>query len=85
MNKSLQAEFEDVLQKVKNKQVSKNPGMADKLKLYAWYKQALAGDLDIKIDCPEDFVGKMKHQAWSSLKGMSKEEAMRKYIDYFKD
>jgi diazepam-binding inhibitor (GABA receptor modulator, acyl-CoA-binding protein) len=53
-----------------------------KLKAYSLYKQATVGD--VNIDRPSgmfDFEGKAKWDAWSALKGMSKEEAMQKYID----
>lgn len=81
MNKNLKSEFDEILKKVKNKEVDKTPGIADKLKLYAWYKQALFGD--IKGTAPDDITEKMKFTAWSKVKGMSKEEAMKLYIDYF--
>jgi diazepam-binding inhibitor (GABA receptor modulator, acyl-CoA-binding protein) len=78
---NLKAQFDEIVEKVTNAEVDKDPGMADKLKLYALYKQATVGDA--KGDCPTDFTAKMKHQAWSKLKGMKKEDAMKKYIDYF--
>ena len=78
---NLKSQFDEIVKKVTNAEVNKDPGMADKLKLYALYKQATIGD--IEGECPTDFTGKMKHQAWSKLKGMKKEDAMKKYIDYF--
>jgi len=55
------------------------------LKLYSLYKQATEGD--INIEKPEnffDFKGIAKFNSWDELKGMSKEDAMRKYIDLVK-
>ena len=52
-------------EKVTNAEVDKDPGMADKLKLYALYKQATIGD--IEGECPTDFTGKMKHQACRNI------------------
>ncbi|HNJ59403.1 MAG TPA: acyl-CoA-binding protein, partial [Chitinophagaceae bacterium] len=45
-------------------------------------KQATEGDN--KEDAPSnpfDFVAKFKHEAWTKLKGLSKETAMQQYID----
>ena len=81
MSKNLKAEFDEILKKVKNKEVDKTPGVLDKLKLYAWYKQALFGD--VKGEAPDDMTEKMKFEAWSKVKGMTKEDAMKNYIKYF--
>ena len=58
------------------KQTKKKPDNATLLKLYSYYKQATDGD--VKGDRPGgfDFVGGAKHDAWSKLKGMSKDDAM---------
>lgn len=58
----------------------KDPGNDLKLKLYAHYKQATEGD--VKGDRPGfmDFVGGAKYDAWSKLKGMSADTAMKAYI-----
>jgi acyl-CoA-binding protein len=62
------------------KQTKKKPDNATLLKLYSYYKQATDGD--VKGDRPGgfDFVGGAKHDAWSKLKGMSKDEAMTQYV-----
>jgi acyl-CoA-binding protein len=62
------------------KQTKKKPDNATLLKLYSYYKQATEGDA--KGDRPGgfDFVGGAKHDAWSKLKGMSKDEAMQNYV-----
>jgi acyl-CoA-binding protein len=62
------------------KQTRKKPDNATLLKLYSYYKQATDGD--VKGDRPGgfDFVGAAKHDAWSKLKGMSKDEAMQNYV-----
>jgi len=56
-----------------------------KLKVYALYKQAEVGPCDNK-DPPSlfDFAGRAKYAAWSSLQNMSKEDAMKKYIEIVK-
>ena len=76
--KDLNAKFEAAAAAAK--QTKKRPDNATLLKLYSYYKQATEGDA--KGDRPGgfDFVGGAKHDAWSKLKGMSKDEAMQNYI-----
>jgi acyl-CoA-binding protein len=76
--KDLKAKFEAAAAAAK--QTKKRPDNATLLKLYSYYKQATEGD--VKGDRPGgfDFVGGAKHDAWSKLKGMSKDEAMQNYI-----
>ena len=50
------------------------------LKLYSYYKQASEGDISGDRPGGFDFVGGAKYDAWSKLKGMSKDEAMQNYI-----
>jgi acyl-CoA-binding protein len=62
------------------KQTKKKPDNATLLKLYSYYKQATDGD--VKGDRPGgfDFVGGAKYDAWSKLKGMSRDDAMTNYV-----
>jgi 2,4-dienoyl-CoA reductase len=56
----------------------------EKLKFYALFKQATEGDLDATKNSKPgmfDVKGKYKWDAWNELKGMSKEAAMKAYID----
>jgi acyl-CoA-binding protein len=62
------------------KQTRKKPDNATLLKLYSYYKQATDGDVAGPRPGGFDFVGGAKHDAWSKLKGMSKDEAMQNYI-----
>jgi diazepam-binding inhibitor (GABA receptor modulating acyl-CoA-binding protein) len=62
------------------KQTKKKPDNAALLKLYSYYKQATEGDVSGARPGGFDFVGGAKHDAWSKLKGMSKDEAMQNYI-----
>jgi len=75
--KDLTAKFEAAAAAAK--QTKKRPDNATLLKLYSYYKQATEGDA--KGDRPGgfDFVGGAKHDAWSKLKGMGKDEAMQNY------
>ena len=76
--KDLKAKFEAAAAAAK--QTKKRPDNAALLKLYSYYKQATEGD--VKGDRPGgfDFVGGAKYDAWSKLKGTSKDEAMQNYI-----
>jgi acyl-CoA-binding protein len=62
------------------KQTKKKPDNATLLKLYAYYKQATEGDVKGERPGGFDFVGGAKHDAWSKLKGTSRDEAMQNYI-----
>lgn len=51
------------------------------LELYAFYKQATAGNCQGKPPPSYDLVSKAKYEAWKKLDGMSKTSAMQLYID----
>jgi acyl-CoA-binding protein len=50
------------------------------LKLYAYYKQATEGDASGERPGGFDFVRRAKFDAWTEIKGISKQEAMKKYV-----
>ena len=76
--KDLKATFQAAT--VAAKQTKKKPDNATLLKLYSYYKQASEGDVSGDRPGGFDFVGGAKYDAWSKLKGMSKDEAMQNYI-----
>ncbi len=82
---AVKTQFEEILAKVQNKQVSKNPTQPEKLKLYAWFKQAHEGDVQGEEPSMAQFVERAKYKAWAQCKGMSQEEAMQAYIDFFQE
>ena len=52
------------------------------LQLYSLYKQATIGDVNADPPAnPFDFVNKAKYEAWSALKGKTKESAMQEYTE----
>ena len=59
--------------------LTKDPGQAVKLQLYALYKQATDGDAHGKRPGMMDFVGRTKYDAWAKLKGTSKDSAKVQY------
>lgn len=76
--KDLKAKFEAAT--VAAKKTKKKPDNATLLKLYSYYKQATEGDAKGERPGGFDFVGAAKFDAWSKLKGSSKDEAMQNYI-----
>jgi acyl-CoA-binding protein len=74
----LPAKFEDAQKRAK--QLSKTPSNDDLLALYAFYKQATAGDVSGSRPGMLDLKGRAKFDAWSGKKGMSKDDAMAKYV-----
>ncbi len=64
-----------------SKKLSKRPDNDTMLKLYAYFKQGSAGDVEGKRPGFTDLVGRAKYDAWAKIKGTAKEEAMQRYID----
>lgn len=66
----------------RSKTLTEKPGNDILLQLYALYKQATEGDINIEPPANMfDLVGKAKFNAWESLKGKPKENAMQEYVD----
>lgn len=76
---NLVQQFEKAQEDVKS--LSKKPSNDTLLKLYSLYKQGTSGDVSGDKPGFFDFVGASKYDAWESIKGMSNEDAMQKYID----
>ena len=64
-----------------SKKLGKRPDNDTLLKLYAYFKQGSAGDVEGKRPGFTDLVGRAKYDAWAKLKGITNEDAMRQYID----
>ena len=76
----LQKQFEEAAANSKN--LTEKPSNEVLLQLYSLYKQATIGDVNTEPPSnPFDFVAKAKYDAWTSLKGKSKDVAMKEYID----
>nr|CDS33967.1 acyl coenzyme A binding protein [Hymenolepis microstoma] len=52
----------------------------DKLHLYAYYKQATVGDINIPKPGPFDIIAKAKWDAWSTQKGVPTDKAKAAYV-----
>jgi diazepam-binding inhibitor (GABA receptor modulator, acyl-CoA-binding protein) len=74
----LQREFEQAATDIK--QLGERPDNDTLLRLYALFKQGHEGDVHGAQPGFFDFIGTAKQEAWALLKGMSQDEAMRKYI-----
>lgn len=65
-----------------SKTLSVRPSQGTLLELYSLFKQASEGDINITPPANQfDFVARAKFEAWESLKGKSREEAMSEYIN----
>jgi acyl-CoA-binding protein len=60
--------------------LEKRPSNDELLALYGFYKQATEGDVTGARPGMFDMKGRAKHDAWASRKGVSKGDAMKKYI-----
>ncbi|HEX5024702.1 MAG TPA: acyl-CoA-binding protein [Agriterribacter sp.] len=76
----LQQQFEQAA--AQSKALAQKPSNETLLQLYSLYKQSTEGDnITDPPANPFDFVAKAKYEAWSDLKGKSKEAAMQEYIN----
>jgi acyl-CoA-binding protein len=75
----LKEQFEQAVADSKN--LSAKPSNDVLLQLYSLYKQASEGDINVEPPSNAfDFVAKAKYDAWASLKGKTKENAMTEYV-----
>lgn len=75
----LKAQFEQAAQDAQK--LPKKPDDKTLLSLYAFYKQATAGDVQGARPTGFDLVGKAKYDAWAKVKGTSSDMAMQAYIE----
>lgn len=75
----LQHAFERAAEDIKR--LGTRPDNDTLLKLYALFKQGAEGDVAGEPPGFFDFVGTAKYEAWAKLRGLSREDAMRRYID----
>ena len=76
---SLEDEFSHAQERV-NK-LSRRPSDHQLLELHSLYKQAIMGDVTGNRPGGFDFKGRAKWDAWKQRDGLSREEAMRQYVD----
>ena len=74
----LQKQFEAAAADSKN--LSERPDSQTLLEIYALFKQGSAGDVAGSRPGFADMIGRAKYDAWTKVKGLSREDAMRQYI-----
>jgi acyl-CoA-binding protein len=81
--KKLEDEFKAAVEKVRTAPSSGalSPSNELKLKMYALYRQANDGDVQGKRPGLLDLIGRAKWDAWSGVKGMSRDQAMKQYVE----
>lgn len=77
----LEKRFKKAVWLIRNTPAKPNTTNEHKLKFYSYFKQATEGDISSDQPWAVQFEARAKWDAWNELKGMSKEEAMQKYID----
>jgi acyl-CoA-binding protein len=75
----LKTRFEQAAQDVQK--LPRRPDNETLLKLYAFYKQSMQGNVSGKRPGMLDIAGQAKYDAWSKVKGLTPEAAMQSYID----
>jgi acyl-CoA-binding protein len=81
MSSELEIKFKKAVYLIRNGPPKANTSTEEKLKFYSLYKQATEGDVKGAQPWAVQFEARTKWDAWAEVKGMSKEEAMQKYID----
>jgi diazepam-binding inhibitor (GABA receptor modulator, acyl-CoA-binding protein) len=76
---SLEEEFLGAQQRVNN--LSRRPSDHQLLEIYGLYKQATLGDVTGNRPGGFDFKGRAKWEAWKQRQGLSREEAMKGYVE----
>lgn len=78
----LRQRFDAAVAKVRSapEQGPMKPSNEMKLKMYGLYRQAQDGDVQGKRPGMMDVVGRFKYDAWAALKGVARDEAMRRYV-----
>ncbi len=74
---SAEDKFNDA--KARVEKLANRPSNDRLLDLYAFYKQATEGDVSGSRPGMLDLKGRAKFEAWSKRKGLSKDDAMKKY------
>ncbi|MHA1970205.1 MAG: acyl-CoA-binding protein [Candidatus Hodarchaeales archaeon] len=81
INFSIKTEFDDILIRAKN---LPNQPPEVLLEMYGLYKQAHNGDVSGKRPGRMNLKARYKYDSWAARKGMTKEDAMKAYINLVK-
>jgi diazepam-binding inhibitor (GABA receptor modulating acyl-CoA-binding protein) len=86
MQNQLEEEFNFAVDQVRNSKKNgsfSNPTDVEKLVFYKYFKQATVGNCTGERPWIIQLEERAKWDAWNSVHGVSKYDAMRKYCDYF--
>ncbi|VVE75621.1 acyl-CoA-binding protein [Pandoraea captiosa] len=75
----LQARFDEAV--AQSKTLPERPDNLTLLRIYALFKQGTEGDVTGSRPGAMDFVARAKFDAWDALKGKSKEEVQKAYVE----
>lgn len=75
----------NAVKKSKSNSSVEEPTNKEKLIFYKYYKQATEGDCNVSQPWYLQYEARAKWDAWNSVKGMSKNTAMRKYCNHYLD
>lgn len=80
----LETEFNLKSQRIRNSTANPSITIEDNVKLnfYKYYKQSIIGDCNTEQPYIYQFEKRALWDAWNSIKGTSKEDAMKMYIYY---
>ncbi len=79
----LEQRFEQMVKAVRDATIDFSPNNTQKLKLYAFYKQATVGNVDGECPTVIHMVERAKWQSWNAIKNMDKDTAMKEYLKVF--
>jgi acyl-CoA-binding protein len=66
---------------LESKNLPERPDNMTLLKMYALFKQGSSGDVSGERPGFTDMVGRAKFDAWEQLKGITRDDAMQRYVD----
>lgn len=81
----LEQKFNSMVEAVRDSTIDFKPDNTQKLKLYAFYKQATVGNVQGESPSVINMVERAKWSAWNAIKGWSKERAMEAYLKVFEE
>lgn len=76
---ALEEDFQNAAER--STKLPKRPPNDILLRLYSLYKQGTAGDVTGERPGFADFEARAKYDAWSKVKGQSRDESMQAYIE----
>ncbi|MFN3446837.1 MAG: acyl-CoA-binding protein [Bacteroidia bacterium] len=76
---TLEEQFEEASKRVHT--LSQRPSNDILLDLYSYHKQASVGDVHGEKPGMFDFINAAKYNAWSTKKGLTREQAIQHYVD----